>query len=246
MPGYTLNALIIDDEPEAVKNLENLLRDFPEIKSTIGFSNPLKGFDALKTVLPDILFLDLQMPGLSGIEIIKKIEELNLHIHIVVVTAFEDLIVRAGHYGVIDHLLKPVSVEDLSKSLKKYKIHKKNHENGGKDFRLKKQLKRIRIPTSFEDFFFNPDDIFFLEADGNYTNIITPNGEKITSSYHLGKIQCYLPDDIFFRVSRKVIINYNYLYKIDKRKKLCILSSYNKKAQITYSKTVISTTGLIN
>ncbi|HET55612.1 MAG TPA: response regulator transcription factor [Ignavibacteria bacterium] len=246
MPEYTLNALIIDDEPAAVKNLEMLLKSFQEIQSVKGFTDPVKGFNTAMTINPDILFLDLQMPGLSGIEMIKKIEELNLHIHIVIVTAFEDLVVRAGHYGVIDHLLKPVLIEDLRKSILKYKIHKKNHGDGGKDSHFKKQLKRVRIPTSFEDFFFNPDDIFFLEADGNYTNIITPNGEKITSSYHLGKIQCFLPEDIFFRVSRKVIINYNYLYKIDKRKKLCILSSYNKKAQIAYSRTIISATGLMS
>ena len=237
-------ALIIDDERDSTLLLKKLLQNYPEIDEVNSFNDSEKGYEALKKTEPDILFLDLQMSGLSGIDILGLIQTNNIHVHVIIITAHERLIIQAARYSLIDYLLKPFSPEELKDSLYKYFQHKEHHTINQKIEKfLGFQNRKIRIPTSFEELFFAPEEIYYLEADGNYTNIYTPDGNKITSSFHLGKIQQILPGDIFYRISRKVIINYNYLKKIDKRRKVVYLNHLGK--EIPYSKRVIVLSGLL-
>jgi len=236
MPNHSLSALIIDDEKDSCILLVDLLKQFPEIETTSYFTDPHEGMAYLKKDIPDVLFLDMNMPGLNGSEMLQLIEKENIHVHVIIITAFEKTIVKAARYSMIDYILKPISIDDLEQSLKKFWLHKKQHStlNPISEFN-KTMCNKIRIPNSFEELFFLPEEIYYLEADGNYTNIITDN-KTITSSFHLGRIQKLLPPNIFFRISRKVIINYSYLNKIDKKRKICVLNISDKEIQIPYSK----------
>ena len=237
--------LIIDDEPDSVSILKILLKQFPGIDKIYSHTNSVMGFEALKTKKPDILFLDLQMPGLTGMEILGLIQTFHIHVHVIIITGYEEMVLQAAHFGMIDYLLKPIDINELKKSLEKFLLHKELHiqEQNFEKF-LNYQNRKIRIPTSFEELFFAPDEIYYLEADGNYTQIYMVDGNKVTSSFHLGKIQNLLPADIFYRISRKVIINYQYLKKIDKRKKIIYLNHFGK--EFPYFETRVAPFGINN
>ncbi|MBK6283698.1 MAG: response regulator transcription factor [Draconibacterium sp.] len=186
----SIKAFIIDNEPESIFLLKILLTQIPEISEICTFNDSVNGFESLKSEKPDILFLDLQMPGLSGMEILRLIDTFNLHVHVVIITGHEKLILDAAHFSMIDYLLKPIDKEDLIRSLEKFNLHKEQHQPTQNVEQFSNhQTRKIRIPTSFEELFFATEDIYYLEADGNYTNIYTRDGNKITSSFHLGKIQ---------------------------------------------------------
>ena len=237
-------AIIIDDEPASTEVLKILLNELGEISNILSFNDPFKGLEAIKNRKPDILFLDLEMPKLSGIDILKLIQIFKIHVHVIIITAHEQRIINAAHYGMIDYLLKPFCITELKSSIDKFKLHQDhNFKKQDIDKYLESYTHRIRIPTSFEEFYFSPKDIYYLEADGNYTVIYTTDGTTITSSYNLGKIQKLLPVKLFVRISRKVIINFSYLKKIDKRKKVCILNDIN--IEIPYSKNIITKSGFL-
>jgi len=245
MPINT-KAIIIDDEPASTQLLETLLKEFTEIKNIYSFNNPVKGFEALKTKEPDILFLDMNMPGLCGIEILQLIQTFKIHVHVIIITAHKELIMQAAHFSMIDFLLKPFSTDDLKNSLDKYMLHKEQHNRKQKiDTFLNHLSQKIRIPTSFEELFFAPEEISYLEADGAYTQIYLANDKKITSSFHLGRVQELLPPNIFFRISRKHIINFSYLFKIDKKSKKCMLNHQVKYTALPFSKSLICKSGLL-
>ncbi len=238
--------LIIDDEIESINLLTNLIADFTEIKDVISRTNSVEGFSAIKDEEPDIVFLDLNMPKLNGIEILKLIHQFDIHIHVIIITAYSDDIKEAAKYGIIDYLLKPFHPDDLKKSIDKYRRHKLQHNtfsNNSED--IKNSINQIKISSAFEDYYFDTKEIVYLEADGNYTKIYTnnANNNQITiSSYNLGKIQQKLPSHIFFRISRKTIINAHYLKKVDKKKKVCTLNIEN--IEIPFSKSILSKSGL--
>jgi two-component system, LytTR family, response regulator len=246
MQVHSVSAIIIDDEPPAQNILKSLLCEFPEIREINCYTDPVAGFEALQNKKPDILFLDMQMPGISGLEIMKMIETFDLHVHVIIVTGYEQMVLKAAHYGMIDYLLKPVCKDDLSKSLNRYFRHAENHHNEKGIIKFNRFLeKKIRIPTSFEEIFFAPEEIIYIEADGNYTNIYLSDEQKVISSYHLGKIQELLPAGQFIRISRKHIINFNYLHKVDRKTKKCHLKNNGKLAELPFSKSLLRQSRLI-
>lgn len=237
------SAIIIDDEVDSTQFLESLLKDCSEIKKVSSFNNPVDGLEAIQKQKPELLFLDLNMPQLSGLEILRLLNSFGIHIHVVVITAYTNMILKAAHCSVIDYLHKPFALEDLKESLNKYKQHKNHHKEESNSSIFLTQ--KIRIPTSFEELFFSPEEISYLEADGAYTQIYLANDTRITSSYHLGRIQDLLPSNIFYRISRKHIINYSYLFKIDKKSKKCMLNHQVKYTSLPFTKSVLNNSGLL-
>lgn len=243
----TANAIIINDINNSAKALGLLLSKLPEINNVESYNDPIAGLDELKNGNYDLLFLDLDMPKMKGVEFLRLLYSSKIHIHIIIVTSSEKMIVEASRYPTLGFLLNPFTIEDVYEILKKYHLHVELHlNNESRSVFTNFRKQKIKIPTSFEELFFFPDEISYLEADGNYTNIATKSGEIIISSFNLGRIQELLPRDLFFRISRKVIINFTYLQKIDKRKKVCVLNHEVKKAELSYSKPIIARSGLLD
>ncbi len=244
MTQHPYSTVIIDDEPDACNLISNHLKKHPGIIDVTSFTNSEDGLAHIKKNPPDILFLDMIMGKPDGIDILESIVREKLNIYIVIVTAHEKTIIKAAHYNMIDYILKPVdtaTVEAVIQKILKLDNFQSNI-NQVKKFNQSFELK-IRIPSSFEEFYFIPEEIFYLEADSNYTHIYTVEGQLFTSSFHLGKIQQLLPPNIFFRISRKVIINLRYLRRIDKKNKICVLSHPEK--ELPYSRTLLKKQGLL-
>ena len=221
-----IRAIIIDDEKHAVEIMEELLGEIPEINIIGSYTNPFKGLKAIERNQPDLVFLDIKMPDLSGIEILQKLQKQQTHTHVVMTTAFDEFILDALKNSAIDYILKPIQRADLKKAVEKYLQHHNSHHQIDKVEKLLQfyyqQNNPIIIPTAYKTFYFQPNDIVYLEADRNYTNIFLADGSKQLSSYHLGKIENDLPSEIFMRIGRACIVNRNCILHIDKKMKKVI------------------------
>lgn len=234
-----ISVIIIDDEIESIHLLSSLLSEIPEIGEVHWYSDSVSGFEKLNQIKPELVFLDLSMPNLSGIEILRLIRSLNLHVHIIVITSYKNKLLEAYKFDIVSYLLKPFDKIDVENAVKNYFDHKLIHGENSTLHGEVNSVNKIRISVGFETLFFAPEEIIYLEADGAYTQIYLLNDKKLTASYHLKKILDQIPQDKFIRISRKHVINLNYLSKIDKKAKKCMLNHQVKLTLLPYSRTEI-------
>jgi two-component system, LytTR family, response regulator len=214
-----LRALIVDDEEIAIKLLIKLLEEtlsFSEIRfarSVTSANTELAEFE------PDIIFLDIKMPGRDGFTIINDLQHKNLKPGIVFVTAYEQYAVKAIKNQAFDYLLKPVNRKELKQCIAKFIETKKEgslHDSSKRSLEIHDKIKRIRVNTRTGTVFINPASILYCKAEGNYTLICT--GEKLhLCSMNLGKISEQLPGNGFIRVGRSYIINYEHIVMLDRK-----------------------------
>lgn len=202
--------LIVDDEKLAQELLENYIKKIPYLEVIASCSNAMEAMQHLAQHEIDILFLDIQMPHVTGIEFLKMLKKTPATIF---TTAYSEYALEGYELGLVDYLLKPIEFERFFKAVNKAveSLHKKG------------EVQNIPISTSFpekakEDYFFIKsdgkivriafDDILFIEALQKYIRIYTPN-KKVMSLLSLSKIQEMLPSEQFARIHRSYIININ-------------------------------------
>ena len=173
----------------------------------------------------DIIFLDVQMPELSGIEFAQTISDFNIQPNIVFVTAHDQYLLDALRLNALDFLLKPVDFSELQEAVQRIK---KRSKDGFSDS-LKKllqlnQRKKIKFNTRHGFVTFFEDDILYVEADGVYSIIHLVNGKEIIISQNLGKIEKQFSNKALIKIHRSVIANANYIFEINRGKKECTLA----------------------
>ncbi|MBC8320264.1 MAG: response regulator transcription factor [Bacteroidetes bacterium] len=219
-----ITALIVDDEKDARDMLERRLIDFPEIIVISKESNVDSAIAKIIEHNPDIIFLDIDMPGKDGFDLINEIRSLNLNPTIIFITAYNHAI-EAFEQAAFDYLLKPIDPERLKKSINRYKVEKNQKKSEARFEKLQTILNqnKIRFNTRTGCMLVDTHKIIYCQASGNYTEIVLSNGLQETVSQQLGQVEKLLPPDFFFRIDRSAIINLNYLIKIDRRLKCCEL-----------------------
>lgn len=196
-----LSCYIIDDEPLAIEVLENHVANFNELDLKGSFENPVKAFHKLHKEPVDLIFLDIQMPELTGIELIKSLKNPPL---VIFTTAYRDFALTGFELDVIDYLLKPVTFDRFLKAMSKvlrYKnIHPNNEENLNKDSLLIQSAKKtFQIPF---------EDILYVESQRNKIKIVT--GKTTLEIYEtLSVMEEALTNKGFLRVHRSFIIAMN-------------------------------------
>ncbi len=213
-------AIIIDDEPDAGQLLKNLLEDFSAINVNHVFTDALKALDAVIMELTPVVFLDIEMPEITGIEFIKQLNKFSPNTKVVFVTAFKSYALEAIQNSAFDFITKPVAKEDLRRVV--YKITAALQNNIEPKTRENNQ--RLLLKTTEGHHYISSDELLYLEADGNYTNLILKDDKKLLSSVNLGRIYEQIPQDQFVRISRKHIINKNYLKFMNFCKKYCLVA----------------------
>jgi two-component system, LytTR family, response regulator len=214
-----IRTIIIDDEPSAI----NLLKMMLEKKVTGDFefvctsTNPQKAKDIFKQYKPDLVFLDIQMPNLSGIELMKSIEHPDFLV--VFVTAFDTYAIEAFKLNAIDYILKPVDADDLERVVQKVKnlVLEKDNSLKTQFEKLEKLFNRnpghienkIGIAMADKISFVNIPDIVYCEANGPYTNLYLEQGKKLVASKPLGEFETQLQDHRFLRIHHSTLINLN-------------------------------------
>ena len=202
-----INSYIIDDERHARRNLRYLINNFiPEVNIQSEFDCLKKAVKKIHEQKPDIVFLDIHMPDLSGIEFLQMDEERNFET--ILVTADNGFGIDAIKCGVLDYVLKPISITELKGSIEKFKKLQSLKAGVCID---KIESSKIKIAKQDGFSMLDTSDILYLEAENNYTRIYTESQGRIISCKTLKQFEDVLSSSRFFRVHKSYIVNLEYL-----------------------------------
>jgi two-component system LytT family response regulator len=216
MASGKITALIVDDEEFARENLRMLVEEFCEDVRVSGVASSAKEARQLvEEINPDLLFLDIMMPGEDGFHFLESVG--NRNFEVIFTTAFRDHALRAIKHNALDYLEKPIDVDDLMKAVEKAKanIGQKKKADIPSD-RLTKILQEIAITNNVEKTVvptrdglavIRNIDIIRLEADENYTTLFCVGGKKYVSSKGIRAFEEKLDPHMFMRVHKSYIIN---------------------------------------
>lgn len=211
-------AMLIDDEVLAIKRLEKLLSAFDEDLEIV--SRATNGEDAVMMIdelKPDVIFLDIQMPELSGFQVLERIKHQPF---VIFCTAYDEYALRAFEANSIDYLLKPVDIRRLEKTIAKLKnFRKETLEEFHDQLRfmlntVKRPAQRIQVRKGDRIKLLDPENIYFFLSDEKYTRVNTFDNYYLIDK-SLNSLEKEL-EDHFIRIHRKVIINLNHMDEIIK------------------------------
>jgi DNA-binding LytR/AlgR family response regulator len=207
------NCLIVDDEPIAQQILEKYILQIESLHLVSKANNAFEALNRLHQEKIDILFLDIKMPSLSGLDMLKTLQNPP---KVILTTAFSEFGVESYEYGIIDYLLKPIAFERFLKAVNKILMPKNEDLSTG---RIENTAK---IDPTF--IFFKADkkihkyyfaDILFIEGSGNYVKIHTQHEKPIMVLDKLTELQGKLPTKQFIRVHKSFIVNISHIQKIE-------------------------------
>ncbi|MDC1188784.1 LytTR family DNA-binding domain-containing protein [Flavobacteriales bacterium] len=205
-----MRALIVDDERLARVELTKLLEKFPEIEIVGEASNGEEAIDKIEELNPELVFLDIQMPGMTGFEVL---EHLHLVPQIIFVTAYDEYALKAFEANALDYILKPVELTRLEKAINKV-IEQKEEESLNTSTEKLSYDSQIFIKDGEKCWFVKMGKIRMFESEGNYVRIyFEDNKPMILKS--LNNLEKRLSDKEYFRISRKYIINLTWVEKVE-------------------------------
>jgi two-component system LytT family response regulator len=207
-----MKALLIDDERLARNELRRLLAAFPEIKVVGEAQNAKQAREQLASLKPDLLFLDVQMPGESGIEFLESLEPPVPHV--VFTTAYDEFAVKAFELNALDYLLKPVDPARLAAAVERLPGQKVAPEAGLSRPGLLEAADKVFVREGEKCWFVEVGQIRLLESEGNYTRVHFGDAQpQLFRS--LNAMEERLDPKFFFRANRRQIINIAWIAGIE-------------------------------
>lgn len=204
-----LRTFVIDDERLARQELMELLEPYDEIEIIGEFGSPAEALEAIEKEKPDLLFLDIQMPGMDGFELLQ---ELSAVPDVIFVTAYDDYAIQAFEVSALDYLLKPVQQDRLEEAIKR--LQHKPKEGAIVRKEVLDEEDRVFVKDGDRCWFVNLKDVKMFESEGNYVRVYF-NGNKPLILKSLNSLNDRLNNRVFFRANRKYIINLNWVENIE-------------------------------
>jgi two-component system, LytTR family, response regulator len=231
MTNSDLKAIVIDDSQQARKLLRLMLAEVaPHVEVCAEAESLDEAVALMKTHRPKIAFLDIEMPGKSGLQILEEIDRNELDFEIIFTTAYNQFAIQAFKLSAVDYLLKPVDEQQLKDALAKaserikwsslaneYELLRQNLQNNGD--------KILRIPTAEGYVFIHVSNLLYIEADGSYTRVHCINRDVITVSKNLKYFETALEGiDFIVRPHRSFLINIHHIDRFNKseRGRICM------------------------
>ncbi|HTV78110.1 MAG TPA: LytTR family DNA-binding domain-containing protein [Steroidobacteraceae bacterium] len=209
----TPTAIIAEDEPVIQRELRAILTElWPQLQIVAEVDNGTAALAAIEEFRPKVIFLDIQMPGASGLEVAQQV---NGRAHVVFVTAFDNYAVAAFEKGALDYVLKPVSASRMQSTIERLRSRlNEPPADLGRIAELLKEitprgsryLKWLTVPAGEELRVIAVSEISYLEADRKYTTVVTPAGSFLMNS-SLRQLKEKLDPDLFWQIHRSVIVN---------------------------------------
>ena len=210
-----IKAILIDDERLARNELKKLLLDFPEVEVIAEAANAEEGIERIEAMSPDLIFLDIQMPGKTGFDMLAQLEKAP---HVIFTTAYDEHALKAFEVNALDYLLKPVEPKRLADAIQK--LHNAEDKEaisstaseGNKS--LLTESDQVFVKDGERCWFVKLSEIRLFESVGNYAKVFFgPNKPLILKS--LNALEERLDERVFFRANRKHIINLRWIEKIE-------------------------------
>jgi two-component system LytT family response regulator len=211
-----IRSIIVDDELKSRESLKKILLSFCDDVDVLATCQSVaEGLVAIGQLKPDVVFLDVQMQGETGFDLLAKLPAIDFNV--IFTTAHSEYAIKAIKFSAIDYLLKPIDVQEIQKALEKVRTK----QNGSILERMQQLLQNVKnpntatyklaLPTSEGLTFIKVNDVLYLKASGNYTEIFMNDGQKYLVSRHLKEYDDLLTDQNFFRVHHSSLINLNYI-----------------------------------
>jgi two-component system LytT family response regulator len=204
-----MKAIIIDDERLARQELKNLLAVHKEIEVIAECSNADEAKEKIAALNPDVIFLDIQMPGKTGLELLEEISALP---EVIFVTAYDEYAIRAFEVNALDYLLKPVQPQRLAETIKKL-LNKESSDKKENNAPLHED-DQVFVKDGEKCWFVSLKNVRLFESEGNYVRVYFDTFRPLILR-SLNSLESRLPEKAFFRASRKHIINLKWVESIE-------------------------------
>ncbi|HYK44763.1 MAG TPA: response regulator [Parafilimonas sp.] len=208
-----LKAIIVDDERLARAELKKLLLDYPDIDVVDEAANAQEGVDKIENQNPDVIFLDIQMPGKTGFDLLTDLERAP---HVIFTTAYDEYALKAFDVNALDYLLKPIEPKRLADAVHKlqYEISKERQGLHGVNRGPLTEADQVFVKDGERCWFVKLSEIRLFESVGNYAKVFFGTNKPLILK-SLNALEERLDDRIFFRANRKHIINLRWIEKIE-------------------------------
>ena len=206
-PPDMFNAILVDDEEDVRAALQATVANTGRV-NIVGQADSIpKAVKLIHKERPEVIFLDIEMPGDSGLNLLEFFDEESINFDIIFVTAYSEYAIPAFKLAAFDYLLKPVGKSELNATLDRLALKRKNHDSSKfKNTETTKLAISSITGTTFLDF----DEMVYLEAASSYTKVYLSNGKNILASKTLQDFESKLSaQNKFFRIHRKYLINLN-------------------------------------
>ncbi|MGD1846260.1 MAG: LytR/AlgR family response regulator transcription factor [Salibacteraceae bacterium] len=212
------NAIIIDDEDRGREFLHKLLLEYCSAVNVVAKADSIDaGIEAIQQYKPDLVFLDIMMPGGTGFDILEHVAPIDFDI--IFTTAHDKFAIRAIRFSALDYLLKPIDVEELQRAVERVnnkneagtEANKKNVQVFLDNVRGVNPFKQIVLPTMEGLIFVRVEEIIRCQGEGSYSRIFLQAQDSVLVSRNLKEIEGLLADSGFFRVHKSHLINLNHI-----------------------------------
>jgi two-component system, LytTR family, response regulator len=236
-----MKAIIVDDDPAAIKILEVMMSEaVPQIEILARCTDPLEAVGKIKTLNPEIVFLDVHMPGLTGFQLLQRTGIAGFDV--IVTTSSENHALEAIRSGATDYLIKPVQSEELKRAVTKITNRKNEHAAQQLEmimtyFRPQKpRPRRIALTASDHLVFVDANDVIYCESDSNYTTFFLTSGDKVVISKTLKDVEEMLDQQDFFRIHASYLVNMKHVAKYTRGDGGNVVMSNNKQIAVSRKK----------
>lgn len=206
-----LKVVIIDDERLARNELRRMLGEFSDVEIIGEAANAAEGIEKIETLNPDLIFLDIQMPGKSGFDMLGMIDRAP---HVIFVTAYDEYALKAFEVNALDYLMKPVEPQRLAEAL--LKVRQKNEEEltSYTNRSILSEHDQVFVKDGERCWFVKLSDVRLFESVGNYAKVFFGTNKPLILK-SLNSLEERLDEKVFFRANRKHIVNMRMIEKIE-------------------------------
>jgi two-component system, LytTR family, response regulator LytT len=215
----TISALVVDDEQLAREELSFLLKDFPEIELLSTAANGPEALSLIEQLEPELVFLDVQMPGLDGLAVIAKVRAAGGPVpHFVLTTAFDQYAVEAFRLEALDYLLKPVEKERLADSITRARRILEEKQAAEKPLeghaKSASHRNKLLVRTNNRNLIVDVQDLVYATIDDGLITVATAQFEGQSNYRTIEELQSNLDPDLFWRVHRSFLVNINKIREV--------------------------------
>jgi two-component system LytT family response regulator/two-component system response regulator LytT len=217
----TIAAILVDDEPLARDELSFLLKEFPEIELLASGSNGVEAVKLIRDLEPDLVFLDVQMPGLDGLGVIQKIRQEELPLpHFILATAYDQYAIEAFRLEAMDYLLKPVEKDRLALTIERARraIAEKARAvapaEGAPAPRSGQQRTKLLVKNGGRNFIVDSQDMVYATIQDGLITVVASGVEGESNYRTIEELQSSLDPDAFWRVHRSFLVNINRIREV--------------------------------
>lgn len=202
--------ILIDDERLARSELMRLLKDFPEVEVIGEAANAQEGIEMIESLHPDLIFLDIQMPGQTGFDMLTHLERSP---QVIFVSAYDEYAIKAFEINALDYLMKPVEPKRLADALLKFRMKQEDENHSNTNRNILGDNDQVFVKDGERCWFVKLSDVRLFESVGNYAKVYFGNNKPLILK-SLNALEERLDDRVFFRANRKHIINLRMIDKI--------------------------------